>query len=77
VVVGDIAKPLTVGLAVGVFLSVAGAPALATVLFAVNPIAPATMTVVTMVLFAIGLTAAIVGAWQLKSIDPIIALRAE
>ena len=44
VVVGDIAKPLTVGLAVGVFLSVAGAPALATVLCAVNPIAPATMT---------------------------------
>jgi len=77
VVVGDIAKPLTVGLAAGVFLSVAGAPALATVLFAVNPIAPATMTVVTMVLFAIGLTAATVGAWRLKSIDPIIALRAE
>lgn len=76
-VVGDIAKPLVAGLAVGVFLSVAGAPALATLLFAVNPIAPVTLTVVTIGLFAIGLSAAIVGAWRLKSIDPIIALRAD
>ena len=77
VVIGDIVKPLIVGLAVGVFLSIAGAPALATLLFAVNPIAPVTMTVVTIGLFVIGLSAAIVGAWRLKSIDPIIALRAE
>jgi ABC-type antimicrobial peptide transport system permease subunit len=35
------------------------------------------MTAVTVVLFIIGLSAAIVGAWRLKSIDPIIALRAE
>ncbi len=77
IVIGEIAKPLTAGLAVGIFLSIAGAPALATLLFAVNPIAPATMTAVTVALFVIGLSAAIVGAWRLKSIDPIIALRAE
>jgi hypothetical protein len=77
IVIGDIAKPLIAGLAVGIFLSIAGAPALATLLFAVNPIAPATMTAVTVALFVIGLSAAIVGAWRLKSIDPIIALRAE
>jgi len=77
VVVGDIAKPLVLGLAVGVFLSIAGAPALATLLFAVDPIAPGTMTAVTLGLLVIGLSAAIVGAWRLKSIDPIIALRAE
>lgn len=77
IVIGDIAKPLVAGLAVGVFLSIAGAPALATLLFAVNPIAPVTMTAVTVSLFVIGLSAAIVGAWRLKSIDPIIALRAE
>ena len=77
VVVGDTARPLIVGLTVGAFLSIAGAPELATLLFAVNPIAPATMTVVTIGLFAIGLTAATIGAWRLKSIDPIIALRAE
>jgi len=77
IVIGDIAKPLVAGLAVGIFLSIAGAPALATLLFAVNPIAPVTMTAVGVVLFIIGLSAAIVGAWRLKSIDPIIALRAE
>jgi len=77
IVIGDIAKPLVAGLAAGIFLSIAGAPALATLLFAVNPIAPVTMTAVTVVLFIIGLSAAIVGAWRLKSIDPIIALRAE
>jgi len=77
VVLGEIAKPLVGGLAVGSFLSIAGAPALATLLFAVNPIAPATMTIVTIVLFAIGLAAGIIGAWRLKSIDPIIALRAD
>ena len=77
IVVGDIAKPLVAGLAAGVLLSVAGAPALATLLFAVNPIAPGTMTAVTTVLFVIGISAAIVGAWRLKSIDPIIALRAD
>jgi predicted permease len=77
VVIGDIAKPLIVGLAVGVFLSIAGAPALATLLFAVDPIAPATMAAVSAALFVIGLSAAIVGAWRLKSIDPIIALRAD
>jgi ABC-type antimicrobial peptide transport system permease subunit len=77
VVVGDTARPLVAGLIVGALLSIAGAPALATLLFAVNPIAPTTMAGVTIGLFVIGLTAAIVGAWRLKSIDPIIALRAE
>jgi ABC-type antimicrobial peptide transport system permease subunit len=77
IVVGDIAKPLVAGVAVGILLSIAGAPALATLLFAVNPIAPVTMTVVTIGLFVVGLSAAIVGAWRLMSIDPIIALRAE
>jgi len=77
VVIADIAKPLTAGLAAGAFLSLAGAPALATILFAVNPIAPFTMTVVSILLLIVGIGAAIIGAWRLKSIDPIIALRAE
>ena len=76
-VIADIARPLTAGLAAGAFLSLAGAPALATILFAVNPIAPFTMTVVSILLLIVGIGAAIVGAWRLKSIDPIIALRAE
>jgi putative ABC transport system permease protein len=77
VVIADIAKPLTAGLAAGAFLSLAGAPALATILFAVSPIAPATMTVVSVLLLIVGIGAAIIGAWRLTSIDPIIALRAE
>ncbi len=76
-VIADVAKPLIAGLAVGVVLSVAGAPALGALLFAVDPIAPATMTMVSVVLLAIGGSAAIIGAWRLKSIDPIIALRVE
>jgi len=76
-VIADVAKPLIAGLAVGVALSVAGAPALGTVLFAVDPIAPATMTIVSVSLLAIGVSAATIGAWRLKSIDPVIALRAE
>jgi ABC-type antimicrobial peptide transport system permease subunit len=32
---------------------------------------------VSVLLFAVGVSAAIIGAWRLRSIDPIIALRAE
>jgi predicted permease len=77
VVVADAAKPLCAGLGAGVLLSLAGAPALGTLLFAVDPIAPVTITIVSILLLAVGVTSAIVGAWRVKSIDPIIALRAE
>jgi putative ABC transport system permease protein len=77
VVLGDVLKPLAAGLTAGALLSLAGAPALSTLLFGVNPIAPATTTLVSLLLFVIGLGAATIGAWRLKSIDPIIALRAE
>ena len=77
VVIADVAKPMLAGLAAGALLSLAGAPALGTLLFAVNPVAPLTMALVSAVLLAVGITAALIGAWCLKSIDPIIALRAE
>ncbi len=77
VVITDIVKPLFAGLAGGALLSLAGAPALATLLFAVDPIAPVTMSMVTMLLLVVGMSAAAVGAWRLKTIDPLIALRAE
>jgi len=77
VVIADVATPLLAGLAAGVLLSLAGAPALGTLLFAVDPIAPVTITMVSVLLLVVGVTAAIIGAWRLKSIDPIIALRAE
>ncbi len=77
VVIADVSKPLVAGLAAGMVLSLAGAPALETLLFAVNPVAPATMTMVSVLLLTVGLTAAAFGAWRLRSIDPVIALRAE
>ena len=77
VIIADAAKPLCAGLAAGVLMSLAGAPALGTLLFAVNPVAPVTMTMVSVLLFAVGVSAAIIGAWRLRSIDPMIALRAE
>jgi putative ABC transport system permease protein len=76
-VIGDAAKPIVAGLAAGAFLSLAGAPALGSLLFAVNPIAPATVGAVSIVLLIVGVSAALVGARRLRSIDPIIALRAE
>jgi putative ABC transport system permease protein len=77
VVIADVSKPLCAGLAAGVLISLAAAPALGSLLFAVNPVAPVTMTMVSVLLFAVGVSAAIIGAWRLRSIDPIVALRAE
>ena len=77
IVIADIVKPLIAGLSGGALLSLAGAPALAALLFAVDPIAPATMGGVTIFLFLVGVSAAAVAAWRLKAIDPLIALRAD
>jgi hypothetical protein len=76
-IIGDGAKPIVAGLAGGAFLSLAGAPALGSLLFAVNPIAPATIGAVSTALMIVGLAAALAGARRLRSIDPIIALRTE
>jgi putative ABC transport system permease protein len=76
-IIGDAAKPIVAGLAGGAFLSLASAPALGSLLFAVNPIAPATVGAVSIALMIVGLGAALVGARRLRSIDPIIALRTE
>ena len=77
VVIADTARPLAAGLAAGVVLAVTVAPALRSMLFAVDPIAPIAMAAVSVVLLVVGLAAALVAAWRLRSIDPIIALRAE
>jgi putative ABC transport system permease protein len=77
VILADVSTPLCGGLAAGVLMSLAAAPALGTLLFAVNPVAPVTMTMVSVLLFIVGVSAATIGAWRLRSIDPVIALRAE
>ena len=73
----EAAQPIVVGLGAGALMSLAGAPALRAMLFAVDPVAPAAVTVVSVVLLFVGLTSALLAAWRLRSIDPIIALRAE
>ena len=75
--IGDILRPLAAGLGAGVRAAIAGAPALRSMLFAVDPIAPLTMAGVSALLLVVGLAAALTAAWRLRSIDPIIALRAE
>ena len=77
VVIGDILRPPAAGLGAGVLAAIAGAPALRSMLFAVDPIAPLTMAGVSALLLVVGLAAALTAAWRLRSIDPIIALRAE
>jgi putative ABC transport system permease protein len=77
VIVADAMRPLAAGLAAGVLLAVTGAPALRSVLFHVDPIAPITMAAVSALLLGVGLAAALIAARRVKSIDPIIALRAE
>ena len=77
IVIADVSKPMLSGLAAGVLLSLAAAPALRTFLFAVNPVAPLTIALVSALLLSVGVLAALIGAWRLKSIDPVIALRTE
>ena len=77
IVIADVSKPMLAGLAAGVLLSLAAAPALRTFLFAVNPVAPLTIALVSALLLSVGVLAALIGAWRLKSIDPVIALRTE
>jgi ABC-type antimicrobial peptide transport system permease subunit len=76
-VISDTVRPLAAGLGAGVLLALAGAPTLRSLLFAVDPIAPMTMAGVSALLLFVGLAAALMAAWRLRSIDPIIALRAE
>jgi ABC-type antimicrobial peptide transport system permease subunit len=77
VVIADVSRPMLAGLAAGGLLAVAGAPALRTLLFAVNPVAPLTIIIVSALLGAVGVSASLIGAWRLKSIDPAIAVRAD
>ena len=77
IVVADAARPLAIGLAAGIGLTLAAAPALRTMLFGVDPVAPIAIGAVGALLLVLGLGAALIAAWRLKSIDPIIALRVE
>jgi putative ABC transport system permease protein len=77
VLVRDAALPIAGGLAAGVALGAAGAPMLRSVLFQVDPLAPIPVLGVTAALLAVGIGAAVIAAWRVRSVDPLVALRAE
>ena len=76
-VVGDAARPIVLGLAIGAAGALIAAPALRSVLFEVEPVAAGPFTIVAATLLAAGLTAAIVAALPIHRIDPIEALKTE
>jgi len=77
VLVIDVVKPIAVGLAVGGAITIAMAPAVRSALFGVDPLAPGAISGVSALLLGVGALAAFAAALRLRSIDPIVALRAE
>jgi predicted permease len=76
-VVGDALRPVVTGLLVGAAGAFLAGPFLRAVLFQVEPLAAGPLSVVSAVLFAAGLLAAVVAAWPVRRIEPIEALRLE
>jgi ABC-type antimicrobial peptide transport system permease subunit len=76
-VVTDAARPIVIGLVVGLAGAVAAAPALRSVLFDVDPLAPAPLAGVAGLLLAAGLAAAVIAAQPIRRVDPIDTLRLE
>jgi ABC-type antimicrobial peptide transport system permease subunit len=76
-VVADAARPIVIGLAAGLAGAVAAAPALRSVLFDVDPLAPVPLAGVAGLLLAAGIAAAVIAAQPIRRVDPIDALRFE
>jgi predicted permease len=66
---------VAVGLVVGLAVAVLVSRAVATLLFGISATDPATFTLVSIVLVAVGLVASVVPAWRASRVDPIVALR--
>ena len=76
-VVGDGLMPVTLGVVVGVLLSLAGGKLVASLLYGVTPGDPSAISVVAGVLLVVATFAALVPAWRASRVDPLIALRIE
>jgi predicted permease len=76
-VVGDGMRLAGAGVALGLVLAVALTRLLASVLFEVSPVDPATFALTTLVLAAAGLAACAVPAWRASRTDAMIALRSD
>ena len=76
-VVVDATKPIAAGLLIGAAGACAASPALRSVLFEVEPLAPGPFAVVSATLLVAGVVAAAVAALPIRRIDPIEALKVE
>jgi putative ABC transport system permease protein len=76
-VVGDAARPILFGLAAGAAGALAAAPALRSVLFAVEPMAIGPFSLVSGTLLLAGVAAATMAALPVRRIDPLEALKTE
>jgi len=76
-VVRESLRPVTIGLAVGVLLSLLVAFGLSRVLYGVRLLDPAVLPLATLVLALVAVLAALAPAWRAASIDPLVAMRTE
>ena len=76
-VVADAARPLVTGLVLGAVGAIAASPALRSVLFEVEPLAPGPFSMVSGTLLVAGLAAAAIAALPIRRVDPLEALKAE
>jgi predicted permease len=67
----------TVGLAAGIPLAIAGGKAVASLLYGVTPIDPASLTIATVVMTVVAGVAAYVPARRAARLEPLVALRAD
>jgi putative ABC transport system permease protein len=76
-VVGDALRPVVAGLIAGAAGALVASPFLRAVLFQVEPVAPGPLSLVSAVLFAAALTAALVAALPIRHIEAVEALQSE
>jgi putative ABC transport system permease protein len=76
-VVLDAARPIAVGLTLGVIAALALGPVLRAVLFGVSPLAPAPFLLVSATLLGVALGASLIAALPVRRVSPIEALKVE
>jgi hypothetical protein len=76
-VIGSAVRVVIFGTLIGAALALAGGRLIASLLYGVAPSDPAVLTLVLLVLLAVGIIAAAIPAWRASRADPMDALRAE
>ena len=76
-VVGDNLRIVSVGVAIGIALALAGGRLIASLLYGIEPGDPGVMAVVAVALLVIATLAALAPAWRAARVNPTVALRSE